>query len=74
VLGNPVLLLVVGVLIPVQAYRARKEEAVLAAAFGEEYARYKAGRGSEARVDILTLSATKRWWEPAGGRTTDCGG
>lgn len=43
VLGNWVLLGLVVVLTPVQAYRARKEEAVLGAAFGEEYARYKAG-------------------------------
>ncbi len=43
VLGNWVLLGLVVVLMPLQAYRARKEEAVLAAAFGEEYVRYKAG-------------------------------
>lgn len=42
VLGNWVLLGLVVLLTPVQAYRARKEEAVLEAAFGEEYARYKA--------------------------------
>ena len=43
VLGNWVLLGLVVVLTPIQAYRARKEEAVLEAAFGEEYVRYKAG-------------------------------
>ncbi len=43
VLRNWVLLGLVVVLMPLQAYRARKEEAVLAAAFGEEYVRYKAG-------------------------------
>ena len=43
VLGNWLLLGLVVVLMPLQAYRARKEEAVLAAAFGEEYVRYKAG-------------------------------
>ena len=44
VLGNWVLGVVVAVvLVPLQVYRARKEDAVLAAAFGEEYERYKAG-------------------------------
>jgi protein-S-isoprenylcysteine O-methyltransferase Ste14 len=43
VLGNWVLLVLVALLTPVQIYRARQEEAVLAAAFGEEYVRYKAG-------------------------------
>jgi protein-S-isoprenylcysteine O-methyltransferase Ste14 len=43
VLGNWVLLVAVALLMPMQIYRARKEEAVLAAAFGEEYERYKAG-------------------------------
>jgi protein-S-isoprenylcysteine O-methyltransferase Ste14 len=43
VLGNWVLLALVLLLSPIQVGRARKEEAVLAAAFGEEYARYKAG-------------------------------
>lgn len=33
----------IAVLLPVQLVRARKEEAVLRAAFGEEYDRYKAG-------------------------------
>lgn len=41
VLENWVLLGLVVVLIPLQRFRARKEEAVLAEAFGEEYARYK---------------------------------
>jgi protein-S-isoprenylcysteine O-methyltransferase Ste14 len=43
VLGSWWLAIFVAVLMLVQVYRARKEEAVLAAAFGEEYARYKAG-------------------------------
>ncbi len=43
VLENWVLLGLVVVLTPVQFYRARKEEAVLAEAFGAEYERYKAG-------------------------------
>lgn len=43
VLENWILLAVVVLLVPLQRYRARKEEAVLAEAFGEEYARYKAG-------------------------------
>ena len=43
VLENWVLLGLVIVLVPLQRFRARKEEAVLAEAFGEEYARYKAG-------------------------------
>jgi protein-S-isoprenylcysteine O-methyltransferase Ste14 len=43
VLSNWVLLGLVVILIPVQRMRARREEAVLAAAFGDEYARYKAG-------------------------------
>jgi protein-S-isoprenylcysteine O-methyltransferase Ste14 len=42
-LENWVLLALVVLLTPVQLYRARREEAVLAEAFGEEYARYKAG-------------------------------
>jgi protein-S-isoprenylcysteine O-methyltransferase Ste14 len=40
--GRPVLLLFLGVLVPLQIVRARKEEQVLAEAFGEEYLRYKA--------------------------------
>lgn len=43
VLSNWVLLGLVVILIPVQRMRAKREEAVLAAAFGDEYARYKAG-------------------------------
>lgn len=39
--GRPMLLLVLLVLVPVQVIRARREEQVLAAAFGEEYERYK---------------------------------
>jgi protein-S-isoprenylcysteine O-methyltransferase Ste14 len=37
------LMLPIALLIPVQIVRARREARVLAAAFGEEYARYKAG-------------------------------
>jgi protein-S-isoprenylcysteine O-methyltransferase Ste14 len=37
------ILLLVAVLVPLQMVRARREARVLAAAFGEEYARYKAG-------------------------------
>jgi protein-S-isoprenylcysteine O-methyltransferase Ste14 len=37
------ILLLAAVLVPMQIARARKESRVLAAAFGEEYARYKAG-------------------------------
>ena len=40
--GHPMLLLLLLVLVPVQIMRARREEQVLAAAFGEEYERYKA--------------------------------
>jgi protein-S-isoprenylcysteine O-methyltransferase Ste14 len=43
VLQNWILVAFVVVLVPLQLYRARKEEAVLAEAFGDEYARYKAG-------------------------------
>ena len=43
VTGRWPLLLIIAVLVPVQIFRARKEDAVLAEAFGEEYARYKAG-------------------------------
>ena len=43
VMENWILLVAVWLLVPVQLIRARKEEAVLAQAFGEEYARYKAG-------------------------------
>ena len=40
--GYPRLLLVLLVLVPIQILRARKEQQVLEAAFGEEYRRYKA--------------------------------
>ncbi len=40
---RPWFLLLVLVIVPLQVVRARKEERVLAACFGEEYARYKAG-------------------------------
>ena len=43
VFGEPVWLLVFVILIPLQVWRARKESAVLEAAFGEEYRRYRAG-------------------------------
>jgi protein-S-isoprenylcysteine O-methyltransferase Ste14 len=43
VLSNWVLLGLIAILIPVQRMRARREEAVLTAAFGEKYLRYKAG-------------------------------
>jgi protein-S-isoprenylcysteine O-methyltransferase Ste14 len=42
VLENWVLLGLVVLLVPLQRFRARKEEAVLEEAFGEEYVRYKA--------------------------------
>jgi protein-S-isoprenylcysteine O-methyltransferase Ste14 len=42
VIGHPMLLLLLCVLVPLQIFRARKEEQVLHEAFGEEYARYKA--------------------------------
>jgi len=43
VIGHPMLLLLLCVLVPLQIFRARKEEQVLTEAFGEEYVRYKAG-------------------------------
>ena len=43
VFGRPVWLLVFVLLIPLQLWRARKESAVLEAAFGDEYRRYRAG-------------------------------
>jgi len=41
--GRPVWLLVFVLLIPLQLWRAKKESAVLEAAFGDEYRRYRAG-------------------------------
>jgi len=41
--GKPQWLLIFVVLIPLQLWRARKESAVLEAAFGDAYRRYKAG-------------------------------
>ena len=43
VIGRPVYLLIFVVLIPMQIQRAKKESAVLEAAFGEEYRKYRAG-------------------------------
>jgi protein-S-isoprenylcysteine O-methyltransferase Ste14 len=43
VFGKPVWLLGFLVLIPLQIWRARKESAVLEAAFGEQYRKYRAG-------------------------------
>ena len=42
-LGRWQLLALIVILVPMQIVRARKEERVLAEAFGEEYVRYKAG-------------------------------
>ena len=39
--GRPRLLLFLGVIVPLQIYRSRKEQAVLAAKFGNEYLAYK---------------------------------
>jgi len=41
--GKPVWLLVFFIIVPLQLWRAKKESAVLEAAFGEEYREYKAG-------------------------------
>jgi len=43
VFGKPVGLLIFLILIPLQIWRAGKESAVLEAAFGDEYRKYKAG-------------------------------
>ncbi len=43
VFGKPVWLLIFAVLIPLQLWRAGKESAVLEAAFGDEYRKYRAG-------------------------------
>ena len=43
VFGKPAWLLIFVVLIPLQLWRANKESAVLEAAFGQEYRKYKAG-------------------------------
>jgi protein-S-isoprenylcysteine O-methyltransferase Ste14 len=43
VFGKPVWLLIFVLLIPVQIWRAKKESAVLEAAFGDEYRNYRAG-------------------------------
>jgi len=39
--GRPILLLILGALIPIQIARARKESQVLEETFGAEYAQYK---------------------------------
>jgi protein-S-isoprenylcysteine O-methyltransferase Ste14 len=41
--GRPIFLLIFAVIIPLQIWRAGKESAVLGAAFGEEYRKYRAG-------------------------------
>jgi protein-S-isoprenylcysteine O-methyltransferase Ste14 len=43
VVGRPVWLLIFLVIIPMQIQRAKKESAVLEAAFGDEYRKYRAG-------------------------------
>jgi protein-S-isoprenylcysteine O-methyltransferase Ste14 len=43
VFGKPVWLLIFLIIVPLQLWRAKKESAVLEAAFGEEYREYKAG-------------------------------
>ena len=43
VIGKPVWLLIFVIIIPMQILRSRKESAVLEAAFGEEYRKYRAG-------------------------------
>jgi protein-S-isoprenylcysteine O-methyltransferase Ste14 len=43
VVGRPVWLLIFVVIIPMQIQRAKREAAVLEAAFGEEYRKYRAG-------------------------------
>ena len=43
VFGKPVWLLIFVLVIPLQIWRAGKESAVLEAAFGEEYRKYRAG-------------------------------
>ena len=43
VIGRPMLLLIFVVIIPLQIQRAKNESAVLEAAFGDEYRKYRAG-------------------------------
>lgn len=43
VVGRPVWLLILAFIIPLQIRRSKKESAVLEAAFGEEYRKYRAG-------------------------------
>jgi protein-S-isoprenylcysteine O-methyltransferase Ste14 len=43
VVGRPVWLLIFLAIVPLQIWRARKESAVLEAAFGDEYRKYRAG-------------------------------
>ena len=54
----PRFLWVLVAIIPLQIYRARQEEQVLAAKFGNEYRAYKRGRGSE----FLLSTITKKVW------------
>jgi protein-S-isoprenylcysteine O-methyltransferase Ste14 len=39
--GRPWLLLLLGIIVPMQIYRSRKEQSVLAEKFGDEYLAYK---------------------------------
>lgn len=41
-IGQPILLVFLAVIVPLQIYRVRNEEKVLAAKFGDEYRAYKA--------------------------------
>lgn len=43
VVGHPIYLLIFVIIVPLQLWRAQKESAVLEAAFGEEYRKYRAG-------------------------------
>ena len=61
VLGNWILLLVGVALVPMQVARARKEEQVLREAFGEEYERYKAGRGSDEATPLTEWRRFRRY-------------
>lgn len=41
-IGQPILLVILAVIVPLQIYRVKNEEKVLAAKFGDEYRAYKA--------------------------------